>query len=186
MSAAKASSGCRSLGEEHPCRYLVVPDTKGRSWQADSRGSGPFCMSGPNAGRSPATPAEQLNSSTRIGARPTGRGTGLQNRRRGFDSLRPCYIAEDPTGTGPGLAQKAGPRGTGLTVTGPWGHLSRPIQVNTTGGGHADGGELNSGQQERSQTHRRNSAAVEPTLRPHSGAPRSSHAGEPSGRPAPA
>ncbi len=47
------------------------------------------------------------------GKKPTGRGSGLQNRRTGFDSPLPCESWMQSTGTGPKSPQKGDPAAPG-------------------------------------------------------------------------
>lgn len=63
-----------------------------------------------------------------IGLRPTGRGSGLQNRRMGFDSPQPCARRQMPQrapdhASDPGMDRRAG---TGLTVKWPLDQHSGP------------------------------------------------------------
>ena len=75
-----------------------------------------------------STTTESPRAARLIGLRPTGRGSGLQNRRMGFDSPQPCARQQMPQrapdhASDPGMDRRAG---TGLTVKWPLDQHSGP------------------------------------------------------------
>lgn len=74
---------------------------------------------------------------------------------RGFESLHLCESRKIPRAPDPRRPKRSQSwrseplaRGTGLTVKGPWGHLSRPTQIPPKTR-DADGGKLNNGYSEK-------------------------------------
>lgn len=130
-------SGCRASWSR-PCRCRQAPVHAGplqlRRKSTGHQDPGPAASrSGPSAfAAEDAAPRKhsgsaQLNDiSTASGRSSTGRAPVSKTGGWGFDSLRPCESWKVPRAPDPRPGREAREqRGTGLTVTWPWGHLSR-------------------------------------------------------------
>ena len=127
-------SGCRA-GWSRPCRCCHAPVHTGplqlrrTSTGLHDPGSA-ASRSGPSACPAPASavrrPAHNSTSTT-SGRSSIGRAPVSNSGGWGFEALRPCESWKVPRAPDPRPGREAGEqRGTGLAVTWPWGHLSRP------------------------------------------------------------
>lgn len=103
----------------------------------------PFCISGVGPLGERAT--SQLNRKAN-GRSSAGRALVSKTGGWGFSSLRPCESWKVPRAPGPRPGREASEqRGTGLTVTWLWGHLSRPRPQRWGVGGEIDSGQHQAG-----------------------------------------
>lgn len=127
-------SGCRA-GWSRPCRCCHAPVHTGplqlRRTSTGLHDPGPAASrSGPFACPAPAGAVRRHahnSTSTTSGRSSIGRAPVSNSGGWGFEALRPCESWKVPRAPDPRPGREAGEqRGTGLAVTWPWGHLSRP------------------------------------------------------------
>jgi hypothetical protein len=130
-------SGCRASWRR-PCRCRQAPvhtgplqlrreSTRSRRPRTRSLAERPFCISGRGSRDSAsAAGAHYSTTAAACGRSSTGRAPVSKTGGWGFDSLRPCESWKVPRAPDPRPGREASEQcGTGLTVTWPWGHLSR-------------------------------------------------------------
>ncbi len=128
-------SGCRASWSR-PCRCRHTPVHAGplqlRRKSTGHEDPGPATSwSGPSAfvaeiPRGRRTARAHNSTTTASGRSSTGRAPVSKTGGWGFESLRPCESWKVPRAPDPRPGREASEqRGTGLTVTWPWGHLSR-------------------------------------------------------------
>jgi hypothetical protein len=127
--AGAAHVGARSTGTHRaaPVEADVHEVITDRGPAASWGGPSAFPAGPPSRVGTPEGTTQQESASAAGGRSSTGRAPVSKTGGWGFDSLRPCAPWKVPRAPDPRPGREISKqRGTGLTVTRPWGHLSRP------------------------------------------------------------